>query len=718
MSMRWRTAFVFLVVGLSTRAAEAQSSQQQQQQQQQQPPPQQEEIPAFTETVVVTASRVEQQLVDAPATMSVVGTETIANAPAQNYGDLLRSVPGVNITQTSARDINLTSRSATGTLATSQLALLDGRSIYLDFFGFIAWDFLPVNTNEIKQIEVIRGPASAVWGANAQTGVVNIITKTPREMAGTTFTVGVGAIDRSAPGNDLGTGGLFYLNGSHAQAVNDRLAFKLSAGVYTQDPLPRPVGTIPNGTGTPFPPFENQGTTQPMVDVRVDYDFTGGHQQLVFAGGLAGTDGIIHTGIGPFDIQSGTALGYGKVNYTRGNLKLNFFTNVLDGEAPALLAIGPNGRPVEFSFQTQTYDVEFGNFHTAGGKHLITYGGNFRRNNFDLSIAPRGDNRNEVGGYIQEEWFISDHFRWVVGGRVDKFDVIDHAVFSPRTTFMIRPVRGHQFRVSYNRAFRSPSLVNNYLDTTILNQIDLGLINPLLAGRQFVFATRAVGNEELEEESLDAYEVGYTGIIRDRTRVSVAYYINDSNDGIYFVPSGAYSSRNPPPGWPLPPVVLDLLAARGSALPSQYGYVNLPGLRNQGVEISAETRLNDRVNFFANYSWQDAPEPRDPSFPVSELNFPPENRFNAGFSFTETRFFGNVSVNYTDSAFWTDVLDARYSGPTESYTLVNAGFGIRWAGGKVTTSIKATNLGNQDVQQHVFGDFIKRQVVGEVRFAF
>ena len=51
--------------------------------------------------------------------------------------------PGMNITQVSARDINVTSRGATGTLATGQLALLDGRSLYQDFFGFVMWDFLP-----------------------------------------------------------------------------------------------------------------------------------------------------------------------------------------------------------------------------------------------------------------------------------------------------------------------------------------------------------------------------------------------------------------------------------------------------------------------------------------------------------------------------------------------------------------------------------------------
>ena len=80
------------------------------------------------------------------------------------------------MTQLSARDVNITARGATSTLATSQLALVDGRSVYLDFFGMVMWDLVPTNPNEIKQIEVIRGPASAVWGANAMSGVVNVIT--------------------------------------------------------------------------------------------------------------------------------------------------------------------------------------------------------------------------------------------------------------------------------------------------------------------------------------------------------------------------------------------------------------------------------------------------------------------------------------------------------------------------------------------------------------
>ena len=81
------------------------------------------------------------------------------------------------------------------------------------------------------------------------------------------------------------------------------------------------------GTG-----FANRGTSQPKFDVRVDQKLS--HVTLTYAGGVAGTDGLIHSGIGPFDMQSGTYLGYGKLTYTRGGLRVQFFTNVLNGQAP------------------------------------------------------------------------------------------------------------------------------------------------------------------------------------------------------------------------------------------------------------------------------------------------------------------------------------------------------------------------------------------------
>jgi iron complex outermembrane receptor protein len=674
-----------------------------------------EELPRYEETVVVSSSRNEELLINAPVTMSVITTQAIEAAPTRNFAELLRSIPGLNLTQVSARDINVTTRGATGTLATGQLALLDGRSLYQDFFGFVMWDFLPVNLNEIKQVEVIRGPASAVWGANAFNGVVNVITKSPREMQGTSVTFGFGTFDRSASGNNADNGAIVYFSGTHAQAINDRWAFKLSGGGYSQDALPRPTGVIPGGPGTQYPSYVNTGTTQPKLDGRLDYDFEDG-RRLTFAAGAAGTEGIMHSGIGPFDIDTGSAMGYGKVNFSRKGLRANFFTNILDGKATNTLARDANFVPIKFDFKTNTYDFELTNVSAFAGRHVLSYGGNLRYNKFDLSLAPQGDNRTEFGVFAQDEIFISPKFRWVIGGRVDRFDYIDNFVFSPRTTFMFKPQENHALRVSYNRAYRSPSVVNNFLDVTLAEPINLGAFSPVFAGRIYPLPIRSVGNPDLKEQSLDAYEVGYTGFFASRATVSAAFYVNRTKNDIFFTERTdlRYRATSPPPGWPLPPSVIALVP--GASFPSTFTYLNFGRVTQRGMELGVDGMLNRYVNLFVNYSWQGEPEPD--GFPITELNLPPENRFNAGVSLNYRRVLGNISVNYSGDAFWQDVLDARYSGTTEAYTLVNGGFGFRWMDGQLTTSVKLINLANEDVQQHVFGDILKRQVIGELRVAF
>ena len=682
---------------------------------QQQPAPQGDQPPAFEEQVVVTASRVEEQLVNAPAAVSVINSATIQNSPSTNIGDLLRAVPGVNVTQVTARDINVNTRGATSTLSTSQLALVDGRSIYLDFYGMVMWDFIPSNPREIKRIEVIRGPASAVWGANAMSGVVNVITKTPRELAAeaaNSLTIGVGAFQRSAQGVDRDAGSLFYINGSHAQAVSDKVAYKVSAGFFTQDALPRPVGTIPNSFNTPYPDYTNEGTTQPKFDARVDYSLADS-ATLTFNGGVSGTEGIIHTGIGPFDIDRGSYLSYLSGKYQKGARRVAFFTNLLTADSTNLLSRGPTGAFLPLTFNTKTFDVEAGDSHAIGTHHALTYGGNFRHNAFDVSLAPNGDDRNEGGVFLQDEVFLGQYVRWVVGGRVDKFSSINDAVFSPRTSLVLKPDANNSIRLSFNKAFRAPSFINNNLQTSVLNEVNLSSISPALA--RFIFPVGAVGNPDLKQESLTAYELGYTGVLNKRATVTASVYWNTTKDGIFFTPTKFYGPASPPPTWPaaIPTFVLGLLP---TPLPSSYTYLNLGKVKDKGFEIGLDAAATRDINVFVNYSYQADPEII--GFDPREANSPANNRFNAGFNVSHGRYLGNLNVNYSGSAYWQDVLDLRYAGTTDAYTLVNGAFGVRWAGDKVVTSIKITNIGNSEIQQHIFGDVLRRQVVGEVRFGF
>jgi outer membrane receptor protein involved in Fe transport len=737
---------------------------------------------SFTDTVVVSGSRVEEKVIDSPATISVITSDSIEANPAQNFGDLLRAVPGVNVIQTSARDVNITSRAATNTLASSQLTLLDGRSIYLDFFGMVLWDFVPTNSDEIKQIEVVRGPASAVWGANALTGIVNIITKSPREGKGTTLMMSGGLFDRECDNcsqDDMGQN--YGLSVSTSQAPNDQWSYKLSAGYFNADPFSRPTGRIPRVEdprvkpgdpgypvfigGAPYPTdsgsggvnsFENQGTSQPKVDVRVDNDHENGGR-LSMQGGYAGTEGIIHTGIGPFDIQSGSYMAYGKASYTQGGFKVAAFGNFVDAEAPNLLQRDPTTlQPIQLDFTTQTYDFELGYTKVLGGKHILSMGGNARRNNFDITIAPDSEDRNEFGAYFQDEFFL-DKFRLAVGARVDKFGNIDDALFSPRISLMFKPTPDHSLRASFNRAFRSPSVINNYIELPISNP-DIINLTPLAAALPpplrplvpppFFLTVKLKGTELLDynmrEEQLDAWEVAYTGTFNRRTTVGLAFYINDKKDNINFTsllpsaefPQGLpglsfYGVGNPASGITATgqPITLTntqmaLLAAANIRLPETvFTYLNLGPVRDKGFEASIDHVFNEHVSAFANYSWQAEPEVLDADadeipYPSAEIALPPTNRFNAGVNFNSDRFLGMAQVNFVDEALWSDVLTAPYHGFTDSYTLVNASFGMKWNDGRITTMLKCQNLLNEDVQQHVFGDILKRSLALELKFNF
>jgi outer membrane receptor protein involved in Fe transport len=131
-------------------------------------------------------------------------------------------------------------------------------------------------------------------------------------------------------------------------------------------------------------------------------------------------------------------------------------------------------------------------------------------------------------------------------------------------------------------------------------------------------------------------------------------------------------------------------------------------------------RFGRRWSLNANYSWQDTPKPLGADsgqipYPAQEVGIPSEHRFNAGLAYDGEKAFGNVNVNYASEALWMDVLNATYAGSTDAYTMLNASLGWKLAEGRVIVSLKGTNLTNEKIQQHVFGDVLRRSLVAELR---
>ena len=404
----------------------------------------------------------------------------------------------------------------------------------------------------------------------------------------------------------------------------------------------------------------------------------------MFAGGYSGTDGIFHTGIGPFD-GDGVGVGYGTMRYTRGALKFNFFTNQLNGDALGLLAIGTDGQPILFKFNTKTYDVELGNINAIGTRNVLSYGGNVRFNKFDLSIAPRGDSRTELGVYVQDEIFLNDYVRLNLGARIDKFDNIEDPVFSPRVALILKPHADHAVRVSYNKAFRSPSLINNFLETTIINQLNLGAINPALNGVVYNFPVRAIGNESLTEESTESFEVAYTGIINNRATVSAAVYFTTNRGRDLLHADRPLSRRRAAAG---------MAAARRSSskccrrrAPRRVCTTRRPAVgvqlsaisaryKNKGFELGVDGAVNRaaqrvrellvsgraRAGLRAVGSQPAADQPLQRRLQLQPGPLPRQRCRSA----------------IVDDAFCQDVLDARFAGPTEAYTQVNGAFGVKF----------------------------------------
>ena len=698
--------------------------------------------PAFQDTVVVSASRTKLLLEDAPTTISVVGRDTIETRPALNIGDLLREVPGANVVQSSARDVNVATRGPSPFLTGSQLAMVDGRPLFFDFFNVIFWDLASVQNNDIEQIEVVRGPASAMWGANATTGVVNMVTRAPRDSQGLECAINGGLFARSADAG--GTGGLGGLSIRWADAPSDTFAYRISAGVSASDPFERPKGLIPE-VATPVEPqvmvgggsfedvpYDNNGTLQPKLDLRIDQELEG-EGRLLYAAGIAYTEGIIQTPIGPFDAERGTNLAYGQVAYNRGGFRAQVFSNYVQGKAPSLISRDANGDPLRIDFTNGVYDLDLGWSELLWGNHLWSLGGNIRANTFDLSLAPDAKDRVQAGIYAQDEIDLG-RFRLALAARTDYFSNLSNLNFSPRAALIWEPVDGHSLKLSYSRAFRAPSAIENYLELSIIGgEFPVSMFDPRLQ-EDFPIVVNTWGNPDLEAEIIEQLEIGYSGVFNGgRTRIEANVYVSDLNNQISTSPSKEalvlagvdpyYTSDNPPPGWPLPPIVIDFLAQQGTLLPSDILALNIGGIRNAGFEVSANHTFRSGLNVFGNYSYQRLPEPLDPIGdpmrpPSDTIHTPPRNRANLGASYNGPTWLGSLTVNHSDKAFFAQGVQPFYYGYSDAYTLVNVSVGRRWKQGWLTTNLKAINVLDEAVQQHVFGDVLRRTVMFEALFRF
>ena len=189
---------------------------------------------------VTSASRREERLIEAPASIFVINAEDIRRSGATSIPEVLRLAPNLHVARADNNQYAISARGFNNTLANKMLVLIDGRTVYTPLFSGVFWEAQDTLLDDIERIEVISGPAATLWGANGVNGVISITTLPASRTHGGLFKAyggtreaGVGA----RIGGALGGDGHYRL---YAKYV-DRDNLELATGAPIRDASKRAI---------------------------------------------------------------------------------------------------------------------------------------------------------------------------------------------------------------------------------------------------------------------------------------------------------------------------------------------------------------------------------------------------------------------------------------------------------------------------------------------
>jgi len=436
---------------------------------------------------VITAGRTEQSIERAPATIAVISSEEIEASGAMTIPELLRLVPGLDVMTVSSSHSEVNARGLNQLLSNKMLVLIDGRSAYFDFFGGVIWQALPVVINQIDRIEVVRSPSSALYGANAFSGVINIITKTPRQ------------IQKSCLKVQGGENSSLYTSFVQGARKGDT-GYRVALGTRHMDSF-----------SDPNTEFEDVALGNFNVDHRFDND-----AKLSMEAGLI--RGTIAQNMRLEDVKVDATTSFVKMNFDQGPFTLQAFWNRGDETSEPFFPGGEEDIDILYN----TLDLEAQHTVDLGLKHTFIYGLNYRFNTIESSLIDKEHRQNLVAGYFQEEYRPVPEISLLAGARVDRHPLVG-VNFSPRGSMIYAPTSNNTFRVSIGRAFRNPSFTDSYIAIEYPPQPP-----------EMPVPVQIIGEPDLESEKMTTYELGYAYFPRHDFRWEIDVFAYKFSD--YIVP--------------------------------------------------------------------------------------------------------------------------------------------------------------------------------------
>ncbi|MFQ6041909.1 MAG: TonB-dependent receptor domain-containing protein, partial [Candidatus Poribacteria bacterium] len=427
--------------------------------------------------VTITASRRPEKLLEAPAAVTVLQASDIQNRPMLSPTDQLRGLPAVDVGTKGIVQSNVVIRGFNDIISATLQTLTDYRYEHVPSLRYNVPHLISLTNEDIDRIEVVSGPGSALYGPNSANGVLHVITRSPFESEGTTISFGGGGRDffNISDRDPQGGSGILTASFRHARRLGEKLAFKISAQYIRGqdwenfDPVEPDTVVIFRPTATGIEPLSGPVSNQRDFDVdrfageaRLDYRMSD-DAMLIFSGGVTRADEVELVQTGAAQIKGWThTYVQARLNYK--DLFVQGFINASNSGDTYLLRTGQvvDDHSKLIAGQIQ-HSLSFGErqHFTYGFDALLT------RPDTKRSLHGRNEDRDSVdefGVYLQSETKLSSKLDLVAAGRVDDHNHLEDPVFSPRAALVFKPTAEHNLRLTYNRAFTTPTAAQLFVD--------------------------------------------------------------------------------------------------------------------------------------------------------------------------------------------------------------------------------------------------------------